>query len=195
MTDTTNISDLPTATGNNITLEMKERTNQQGMIMNGPVQPSAQNSTNQMANNIVSGIQNASASNMTRLPARDIPMMTQEHTQDPQSQPNYVPPQPQHIDYIAQHDSIQSMLQKKQKNHIKEDRLEYIYDELQTPIFVMILYLLFQLPSFHKLLYRNIPSLFSNDGHPYFTGYLFKTFLFGVTFYLIQRGIKYLSQT
>ena len=206
MADTTNINDLPTMKGNNITLEMKE-SRVPSMVSAAPTHSStAANIAPQMAQNmsptlphasinkIVNGIQTAADSNLTRLPSRDIPMMTHPHTQDKQSRPNYVPKSQQPADYIKEHDSIQSMLQKGRKQNVKEDRLEYIYDELQTPIFVMILFLLFQLPFFQKILCRQLPSLFAKDGHPHFAGYLFKTMLFGITFYFIQKGTKYLSR-
>ena len=198
MTDTTSISDLPTAAGGggNITLEMKERP--QKALQSAPqVPPSNVPSPlpSAAANKIVSGIQSASAANMTRLPSRDIPMATHPHTQDKQSRPNFVPQPKKQIDYIGEHDSIQSMIQKKNKQNLKIDRLETIYEEIQTPVFVMILYLLFQLPSFQKLLNRQLPALFNSDGCPKFAGYLFKTVLFGGAFYLVQKGSQYLSQT
>jgi len=214
MADTTNINDLPTMTGNNITLEMKEP-RMPSMVSAAPTHSSTaanispqmgQNRSPAMAQNmsptlphasinkIVNGIQTAADSNLTRLPSRDIPMMTHPHTQDKQSRPNYVPKSQQPGDYIKEHDSIQSMLQKGRKQNVKEDRLEYIYDELQTPVFVMILFLLFQLPFFQKILCRQLPALFAKDGHPRFAGYLFKTMLFGITFYFVQKGTKYLSR-
>ena len=210
MSDTTNISDLPPTQGNNITLEMKEKTGGPIMIsgqpQGGPRAIPHHGGAPQQApprmqipradvGKIVSGIKSASAANMTGLPSRDIPMMTHPHTQDQQSRPNYVPePAPQqHTDYIKQHDTIQQMLHKERKQNVKEERMEQIYEELQTPMFVMVLFLLFQLPFFQKMLYRQLPSLFSRDGHTHLGGYLFKTLLFGASFYLIQRGIKYLS--
>ena len=210
MSDTTNISDLPPPQGNNITLEMKEKTRgpiaTSGQPQNGSRPIPHHGGAPQQApmpmqippadvGKIVSGIKSASAANMTGLPARDIPMMTHPHTQDQQSRPNYVPEpvQQQHMDYIKQHDTIQQMLQKERKQNVKEERMEQIYEELQTPMFVMVLFLLFQLPFFQKMLYRQLPSLFSRDGHTHMGGYLFKTLLFGASFYLIQRGIKYLS--
>ena len=169
MSDTTNISDLPNTPGNNITLEMKEKPTQQQMSMlsqNGQGMPKAgvqgmslgtpqsipqaamqrmmQSAPQTDVNQIVTGIQNAAAAKMTALPSRDIPMMTHPHTQDKQSRPNYIPQPKQHIDYIKQHDSIQSMIQKERKQHTKEDRLEDIYEEMQTPIFVMILFFIFR---------------------------------------------------
>jgi len=217
MGDTTNISDLPPAQTNNITLEMKESSGKPTMIPSqsqapppqGPVVPrqiphntgSPQQfpAPQQMPagdiGKIVSGIKSASAANMTTLPSRDIPMMTHPHTQDNQSRPNYVPPPPpNHTDYIKQHDNIQQIIQREHKERVKEDRMDQIYEELQTPVFVMVLYLLFQLPFFQKMLYRQLPSLFSRDGHTHLGGYLFKTILFGGSFYFIQKGIKYLSR-
>lgn len=198
MTDTTAISDLPAVPGNNITLEMKETpkksTGGAPPLGNSPPRgtppkqlPSAD------VNKIVSGIQNASAANMTSLPSRDIPMMTHPHTQDKQSRPNYVPQPSRPVDYIRQHDSIQSMIQKDRKKQVKEDRMDQIYEELQTPVFVMILFLLFQLPFLQKILYKQFPALFSSDGYVHFGGYIFKTLLFGSIFYLIQKGTLYLS--
>ena len=214
MSDTTNISDLPTPQGNNITLEMKEKSRGPIAISSQPqggprpiphhggapqqAPPRMQMPAADMGK-IVSGIKSASAANMTGLPSRDIPMMTHPHTQDKQSHPNYVPQQQQHPqhpppDYIKQHDTIQQMIQNEHKQNVKDDRMEQIYEELQTPVFVMVLFLLFQLPFFQKMLYRQLPSLFSRDGHTHLGGYLFKTLLFGASFYSIQKGIKYLSQ-
>ena len=219
MSDTTNISDLPNTPGNNITLEMKEKPTQQQMSMlsqNGQGMPKAgvqgmslgtpqsipqaamqrmmQSAPQTDVNQIVTGIQNAAAAKMTALPSRDIPMMTHPHTQDKQSRPNYVPQPKQHIDYIKQHDSIQSMIQKERKQHTKEDRLEDIYEEMQTPIFVMILFLFFELPFFQRMLQKQLPSLFSKEGTQLIGGYLLKTILFGGSFYFIQKATKYLSQ-
>ena len=204
MSDTTDISDLPNSPGNNITLEMKEKPIQQQMSMlsqNGQGMPKAgvqgmplQSAPQTDVNQIVTGIQNAAAAKMTALPSRDIPMMTHPHTQDKQSRPNYIPQPKQHIDYIKQHDSIQSMIQKERKQHTKEDRLEDIYEEMQTPIFVMILFLFFQLPFFQRMLQKQLPSLFSKEGTQLIGGYLLKTILFGGSFYFIQKATKYLSQ-
>ena len=204
MSDTTDISDLPNSPGNNITLEMKEKPIQQQMSMlsqNGQGMPKAgvqgmplQSAPQTDVNQIVTGIQNAAAAKMTALPSRDIPMMTHPHTQDKQSRPNYIPQPKQHIDYIKQHDSIQSMIQKERKQHTKEDRLEDIYEEMQTPIFVMILFLFFELPFFQRILQKQLPSLFSKEGTQLIGGYLLKTILFGGSFYFIQKATKYLSQ-
>ena len=206
MSDTTNISDLPQ--GGNITLETKELVKaapQPAMIpqpqmqspmgtpihrtQNAPMPTMSESTLNQ----IVSGIQSAGASNMTQLPSRDIPMQQHQHTQDPASKPNYIPPPPKQ-DYIQDHNSLQSMFTMSQKKEEGQDRLDAIYEEAQTPVFVMILFLIFQLPSFQRILQKYIPGVFAKDGGPNFSAYLFKTVLFGGSFYIMQKGVKYLSK-
>ena len=54
----------------------------------------------------------------------------------------------------------------------------------------MILFFFFQLPIFQKTLSKNLPSLFSRDGNPSFSGYLFKTAAFGAVFYGLTKLTK-----
>ena len=197
MSDTTAISTLPSK-GSNISLETKE-IKQPAVQLRSPMKrrqgaPPPKNLSPDIVNKIVTGIQNAAQSNMTQLPTRDMPMMPTRHTQDVRTKPNFIPTRRRPLDYIKQHDNVQEIIQKQQKKEVKKDRLETIYNEVQTPIFVMILYLLFQLPAFQKLLNRHMPALFSSDGHPKMGAFLVKTFLFGGSFYFIQKGTKYLSE-
>ena len=87
-------------------------------------------------------------------------MNTHNLTQDPQVKPNYIPP-PSKEDYIQEHDSLQSMVTMSQKKDVQQDRLDALYEEAQTPIFVMILFLIFQLPAFQRMLHRYVPGIFS----------------------------------
>ena len=41
---------------------------------------------------------------------------------------------------------------------------------------------------------KNIPSLFSRDGNPSFSGYLFKTVVFGSVFYGLTKLTKQISE-
>ena len=198
MSDTTNINALPSQAGGNIQLETKEirRGPPQGATAGPPPThkaPPIMMNTN-MANKIVTGIQNAAETGATSLPSRDVPMMPQQYTQDPRIKPNYVPPAaPAKSNYIQDPDSIHNMITKNKKKELQGERLETIYDEMQVPILVMVLFLLFQLPIFQRTLKNQLPSLFAKDGHATFGGYLFKTFIFGASFYLIQKGAQYLS--
>ena len=77
---------------------------------------------------------------------------------------------------------------------MERDELDVLYDELQTPVIVMIFIFFSQLPIFQKTLAKNLPSLFSRDGNPNFSGYLFKTAIFGIVFYGITKLTKQISE-
>ena len=143
-------------------------------------------------NQIVTGIQQASQAGLTQLPSRDIPMGTQQLTQDAQIKPNYVP-RAATKDYIEQHDNYQSLLNKKNMDVKQQDRLDTLYEELQVPLLVMLLFFLFQMPYISKQLLSRFPSLHLRDGSPAFGGHLLITVIFGVAFYAILRGIRYMG--
>ena len=114
-TDSTSIDDLPGATdnakANRVVLEKTEINDKQQQ----PLPPSPIASTelsSESINKIVMGLQQASATGMTQLPTSHIPMQSQQHMQDPQIKPNYVPPT-EKKDYIEQHDTMQSLMQTK----------------------------------------------------------------------------------
>jgi len=197
MSDTTDISTLPGGTGGNVTLETKELPAAQRRPPQGAAPPPPQMQRvppPNMANKIISGIKTAAGVGATQLPSRDVPRMPQQYTQDPRIKPNYVPPaEPEKSDYIGEHNSMQTMIEKNKKKELQNERLESIYDEIQIPIFVMVLYLIFQLPVFQRFLKTHLPALFGGDGNPKLSGYLLKTIMFGITFYLIQKGAHHLS--
>ena len=95
-------------------------------------------------NELVSGIQQASASGGLGLPSRDIPTNT-VHFADEQVQANYVP-QKEQEDYIQNNDTEQEILARRMKNQNSRDSLEILYDEFQIPIIICLLYFIFQLP-------------------------------------------------
>lgn len=192
MADSTSISDLPgaidPAQSNKVVLEKTELNNQPS---GNP--PLATELSSDSINKIISGIQQASATGMTALPTSHIPMQTQQITQDPQIQPNYVPP-PTKTDYIDQHDTMHSLIAQNKNTQKEQDRLDLLYNELQIPIIVMALFFVFQMPFFQKKFKKIFPSLFLVDGNHNISGYLMKTVLFGGLFYGINKATNYLSE-
>ena len=89
---------------------------------------------------------------------------------------------------------MEDLIKQSQNKKVEQDRLDIMYEELQTPLMVMILFFLFQLPIFQKTMTKYAPSLFLRDGNPTFSGYFVKTLGFGVTYYLITKVIKQLSE-
>jgi hypothetical protein len=193
MTDSTNICDLPTNTQPNITLETTDNITKSTMQPNvsekshSPVQLSSTD-----INKIVEGIQSASTNNMTSLPTRDIPMNQNNITNDPQVQPNFVPKT--NGGYIEKIQDEQSLMYKQQQRQENDyNRLDSLYDELQTPILICIIFFLFQLPIVNKKMFYLLPSLFIKDGTMSIGGYIFKTILFGSVYYVLYKMMNHIS--
>jgi hypothetical protein len=189
MSESTSILDLPTdpvgggTISNNISMSASE---------NAAIQPQAQGagglSLDQTTiTQIVNGLQQASLSGATQLQSRDIPMTTSGHNIDPNIQPNYVPPPQNNIDYIRNYEQTSDMVNDYNKNSQRQNSLDDMYNEIQTPLLLAVLYFLFQLPFFRKFLYGYFPILFSNDGNLNINGFLFTSSLFGLLFYLLNK--------
>jgi hypothetical protein len=207
MNGTTSISALPNdATQNKVVLNVTEeplKSSPQGpppmALQNNNLLPAAtapspaQVPMQQMSADNAHAITNALSNTMpTGMPNRDIQMDTQQQ-QDPYMNPNYIP-ETEMNDYIENDDTLYNMMHQGKSDEREQDRLDQIYEELQIPLMVMVLYFLFQMPFVKKHMQKLLPSLFTKDEHPTFGGYLFKTALFGGTFYGIIKATKYLSE-
>ena len=186
MSDSTSIMDLPTdpaGSGNNISITASENTIQQ------PQNTSSMSLDQSTINQIVSGLQQASANGATQLHSRDIPMNTMMLNTDPQIQPNYVPEIPKnHTDYINNYEDSNDMINNYNKNILRGNSLDETYNEIQTPLLISVLYFLFQLPFFKKLLFSYFPVLFSKDGNLNIYGFVFNSILYGLIFYLLNKA-------
>ena len=80
------------------------------------------------------------------------------------------------------------------KNKQTIDSLDAMYNEIQVPLLIIILYFLFQLPFFKKTLYTYIPFLFLNDGNYNINGYLFTSVVFGMIFHFILKTSFYFGK-
>ena len=188
MSDSTSILDLPTdpVGGGNVSNNISMSATENVVPQSGP--PSAGLSLDQSTISlIVNGLQQASISGATLLPSRDIPMTTTGHSTDPQIQPNYVP-QPQNpVDYIKNYEESSDMVDEYNKNMSRQNSLDDMYNEIQTPLLLAVLYFLFQLPFFRKFLFSYFPILFSNDGNFNINGFIFSSVLFGLLFYTLNK--------
>jgi hypothetical protein len=159
--------------------------------------PSASNGQTQLSqdsiNQIVQGIQQASNSNMTSLNSRDIPMDKTDITHDEETKPNHIPP-PQHQNYIEEQDSIENMILKNRIKSEEINQLDNIYEEFQTPVIIIILFIFFQMPYFQKGFNENFPQLFHRDGNPTLGGIFVKSILFGILYYVLNKSTIYLSK-
>jgi hypothetical protein len=186
MSDSTNILDLPTdPLGGNIS---------NGLTMNAVEQDSKLSLDQGTINQIVNSLQQASINGGTQLSSRDIPMTTTGHSTDPEVRPNYIPPPPQqNMDYIQNYDQAPDMINTYGRKLKNNNSLDEIYNEIQTPLLIAVLYFLFQLPFFRKFLFSYFPILFSIDGNLNINGFLFTSVLFGLIFYFFNKISQYFN--
>ena len=194
--NTTSINDLPTdpaaggSIGGNVNLVINETVGSNNQ-MNNPGPLNSQLSLDQTTiSQIVNGLQQASLAGATSLPSRDIPLHTEQLTTDVQIQPNYVP-QPQTRDYINDSDDD---INNYYKNERQQNSLDSIYDELQAPLLLAVLYFLFQLPFFKKNIFKYLPFFCHTDGNYNFNGLIFTCALFGFIYYSLSKTVKHFSK-
>ena len=123
------------------------------------------------------------------LPSRDIPSNTTNYTQDVHVQPNYVPQPKLTSDYIREYEQAsENSLQKHEQNKHREEVAQDLFSSLQIPIFVGILYFVFQMPIVNTMLrkYFTFLSIYHDDGNFNFMGLLLKSVLFASLFYMTQ---------
>jgi hypothetical protein len=206
MNDATSILDLPTdpvgggSMSNNIRI-----TAQDGSKLTNTQSPNTDSIKEQQINSnmsldqntinqIVSSLQQASITGATQLQSRDIPMITTGLSNDPQIIPNYIPTHSSNnTDYIKNYTNNNEIIHNYNKQTNMNNSLNDIYNEIQTPVLLAVLYFLFQLPFFKNFLYKYLPLLFSNDGNYNIKGFLFISALFGLLFHFLMKLTEYFS--
>ena len=190
--NTTSINDLPTDPTNggsvagNINLVISET---QGS--NNTVLPQSSSLDQTTISQIVNGLQQASLAGATQLPSRDIPLNTEQLSRDAYVQPNYVPPAPvERRDYIVDADDDINNYYREEKI---QNSLDSIYDEIQTPLLLAVMYFMFQLPIFKRMLFKYLPFLCSIDGNYNVYGLVFTCALFGFIVYIVSKSVKQFS--
>ena len=206
MNDTTSIDDLPgIASGGNgggggivqnaLKPEIPHQTYSPMVVSQQPLQQQQQQhqqyqqqsqaTPDMNVNEFIGGLQRATASGMTALPIRDVPRNTESVVSDEQTMPNYVPKAPH--DYIREHhENTQSFLQHHEHLTNRGESIDVLYETLQVPILLAILYFTFQLPIMRKYLLMYLPSIFNKDGNHNLSGLLFISILFSCTYYGIN---------
>jgi len=131
-----------------------------------------------------------------RLPSRDIPMDSAGYIQDEQIQPNYIPKPTAPSDYIQEYDKkMQHTLERHEKENYRKETADDLFAQLQTPIFLVLMYFIFQLPIINRLLYRfaSVLPFFKEDGNLNLYGMLFKSTAFGTIYLCMDKIINYLT--
>lgn len=136
-----------------------------------------------------SSLREASAAGATVLPSRDIPQSTLQIQHDDAIKPNFIPKDSSN-DYIGNILDRERIIQENNKKQNQSDNIDYIYQQIQIPIIVGIIYFLFQLPLLRKQLLTFLPSLFNKDGNPKLSGYIFNSAMFALLYALVIKSTR-----
>lgn len=199
---TTNLHDLPTdpvsggSIGGNISLVTTETSQYNNNIVpnvGADSSSSAQNSSLSLDQNtisqIVNGLQQASIAGMTSLPSRDIPRNTEGIISDPHVQPNYVPPPiSTRQDYIRDEPLYTTSVEN------NKGSFDTLYDEIQGPLLLGILYFIFQLPAFKRIFSQYASFLLNGDGNYNIQGLFFISAFFGLVYYGLIKIMTHFSK-
>ena len=192
--NSTSINDLPTdptgggSIGGNINLIASE----QPTHSDNPMQQSSLSLDQTTINQIINGLQQASVSGATNLPSRDIPRNTENLTQDAYIQPNHIPPS-QNNNYIDNDETADSIIYKHNRDENTSKKLDSLYNEIQIPLLLIIMYFLFQLPFFKTMLFKHMPFLSNKDGNWNLNGLIFTSLLYGTIYYGLTKLITQMN--
>lgn len=159
-------------------------------------QPQGQQQLSQEeASALVNGIQQASQSGALSLPSRDIPMVSSQVNMDQEARVNYVPAPPQgQPDYIGNTQTADEIIAHSNKIKSREDTMDSIYEELQTPLLIGIMFFVFMIPSVWGFMFKSFPMLIRDDGNPTLGGYIYISGLFALFYYILNKLLHHFSQ-
>ena len=132
-----------------------------------------------------------------RLQSRDIPIDTITYSNDEQVQPNYIPKVNVNNDYIRDYEqTTEKHIRQHEEKKYRESKIDQLLTEFQTPIFICVLFFLFQLPIINTLIFKRFSflSLHNEDGNFNFNGLIFKSMLFGLLYYSVQKLTTFISE-
>ena len=159
-----------------------------------PPKDNTQNLDSDTAQELVRGLQEANSSGATTLPVRDISQSTTELQQDAQVQPNYIPPPENRRVRFEEEDDYDEITGKNAANNRRVQSFHSIYDELQTPILLAVLFFLFQLPIVRLTLYKYLPAMYCATGAQLnLFGICFCSVAFGFGYMMINKSMGYIS--
>jgi len=134
-------------------------------------------------------------SQQQRLPSRHIQQDTTQYAQDEQIQPNYIPQGNVSNDYVREYEEFTDKnIQKHERENGRNQQIDDILSDLQVPIFVSILFFLFQLPIINAYIFKRFSflSIYNDDGNFNFYGLVFKSWIFGSIYYTITKLTNFL---
>jgi hypothetical protein len=133
-----------------------------------------------------------------KLPSRDVVVDSSQYIQDEQIKANYIPEAPSKSinDYVKDYEKeLIDKNKKYQESKQREETASSWFDEFQYPILIAVLFFSFHLPIVNTMIFKRFDflSIYNPDGNFNSAGLLLKSLLFGTTYYLIDKFVKYIS--
>jgi hypothetical protein len=129
------------------------------------------------------------------LPPKDIPL-DMSGFRDESAKPNYLPPPPKLTeDYVLDQEERIRETKTNEETRKTVQRKFDIIAELQMPIIVAVLFLIFQVEAINRLMarYLKFAGLFGEDGNLNVTGMIFKSAVFGSIYYGVVNAAKWIE--
>jgi Fe2+ transport system protein B len=130
-----------------------------------------------------------------RLPSRHIQQDTTQYSQDEQVQQNYIPNEKVKRDYVRDYEEFTDKnIQNHEKENKRNQHIDDVLTDIQVPIFVSILFFLFQLPIINAYIFKRFSflSIYNDDGNFNFYGLVFKSWIFGSIYYMITKFTSFI---
>jgi hypothetical protein len=142
-------------------------------------------------NELINGIQKASASGMLGLPSRDIPMDQSNITSDEEIKPNFIPAQTN--DYITEHVTSEEIIRQNAKTQQTKDTWDDVYAEISLPLLIAVFYFMYQLPAVRRTFLNTLPMCYGKGGDVNLTGRLINCLVFGGVIYASSKLVSKIS--
>jgi hypothetical protein len=189
---TTSLDELPTSGsgGDNVQLVTRDK------IPNGNVVVASDSKNaeklRERDNELITGIQRASANGMLGLPSRDIPMDKAAVTSDEQVKPNFIPSQSN--DYITEHVTSEEIIRQNAKKQQSKDAWDDVYAEISLPLLIAVFYFMYQLPTVRRAFMNGLPMCYAKGGDINLYGRLINCIVFGVVIYASSKLVSHISR-
>lgn len=119
-----------------------------------------------------------------------------DHMMDEQIVANHIPKPKLTTDYLRDYeDKLTQLSAQHQKAKHQESLITSVYDEMQIPILIGLMFFMFQMPIVNSLMYRHLSfmKLYNEDGNLNLYGLIFKSTLFGLFYFAFIRITTYLA--
>ena len=123
-------------------------------------------------------------------------MNTQNYNIAANVQTNHIPLPKVQNDFVREHhDLTEKNLREYEERKYRENKLDSILNDIQMPIFIGLLFFLFQTPVVNTLLFKKFSflTIYNDDGNFNFYGLLLKSMLFGGFYMFFSKSIDFLT--